>query len=115
MFSPATVLCILVLLGCVWVQASGVILPRLLLVYLAGIEGASLIGALICSAVSINRISVTAPAETRPDPVEQGGSLSANPAAGDAQPMPPPEPMPEAKPTITQDGRVVSLDRYRKR
>lgn len=115
MFSPATVLCILVLLGCVWIQASGVRLPRLALVYLAGIEGASIMGALACSAISINRIWLSAPAETLPYPREESSGLSANPDADDAYPMPPPEPMPEEPAPENQDGRLVSLDRYRKR
>lgn len=115
MFSPATVLCILVLLGCVWVQASGLFLPRLVLIYLGGIEGASIVGALACSAISINRISLSAPAETQPYPLEEASGLSGNPDAGDAYPMPPPAPVPDEPATIDQDGRVVSLDRYRKR
>lgn len=115
MFSPATVLCIVALLGCVWLQASGLMLPRMALIYLGGIEGASIVGALVCSAISINRASLSTPAEAPPDHVEPSRGLSSNPAASDAYPMPPPEPEPDEEEAEKQNDRVVSLDSYRRR
>ncbi|MCB8884000.1 hypothetical protein ACELLULO517_27430 [Acidisoma cellulosilytica] len=117
MFSPATVLCVVVFAGCVWVQASGLWLPRLALIYIGGIEGASLVGALMCSAISINRVSLSAPADTRPEPLEESQGLSRNPTTGDAYPMSAPEPEPEGRSSndISPQGRVVKLDGYRRR
>ena len=117
MFSPATLLCIALLLACVWIQTSGLRLPRLALIYLGGIEGASLVGALVCSAISINRVWLSEPILPRAEPMELSQGLSRNPAAGDAHPMPAPEPMPEEQ--EEDDGsskdRVVSLDSFRRR
>ena len=116
MFSPATMLCIVVLSACVWLQALGLSMPRLVLIYLGGIEGASLVGALVCSAISINRVSFSAPAATRPEPMEDSQGLSRNPVAGDAYPMPAPEPKPDNEPAAGhEDGRIVSLDKFRRR
>ena len=117
MFSPATVLCIAILLGCVAIQASGLWLPRLVLIYLGGIEGASLVAALVCSAISIKRISLSAPILSPPEPMELHQGIASNPVAGDAYPMPAPEPAPaeESSGDEGPGGRVVSLDRYRRR
>lgn len=131
MFSPATVLCILGFLGCIALQvkaerdgwAAGQGLADYALIYLDYLQAGFLLAALICSAISIGKLSLSAPGPTlsgfpaerrRPRQGPAALAPAAFPVAHAEQGRPPAAP-PPSEPARRERANVVRLQDYRRR